>query len=264
MTNPLQFSVDLGKPAPKRKAPGQPLRILVISDLGDSCASRATELASRPMRKIDIDLLDDLLRAEAPELTLPSGSFAPKEMDDFHADALCRSVPIFQTLKDLRSQLRTPATFESAAQKVRTLLQTEIDSPTPEAAPGTDTESDTDTLSRLFGQAPQDAEPAKPAGQSGGYLNRLLKDVVADHIVDADSPQAEQYIAALDAAAAAHLRAVLHDSAFQSLEASWRGLDLLVSHIETDEELSIHVWSVSTRPPCIAASRTTTKTHRFL
>jgi type VI secretion system ImpC/EvpB family protein len=247
MTTPLQFSVDVGQAAPKRrKTPAEPLRILVLSDLGASCASRQIDLAARPMRKIDIDLLDDLLNAEAPELDLPSGSFAPKEMDDFHADELCKSMPIFRTLKDLRSQLRSPATFDSAAQEVRALLQSEIDSPNPEAAPCANAESDTDTLSRLLGQAPQDAAQATPADESSGYLDRLLKDVVADHIFDEASPQADHYISALDAAAAAHLRAALHDPEFQALEAAWRGLDLLVSHIETDEDLSIHVWNVST------------------
>ena len=243
MTNPFQFSVELGATPPEqRRQPGDPLRILVLSDLGTSCRSRTGDtLETRAMRRLDVDALETLLKDEAPRLNLPAGPFAPREIDDFDADQLVQSFPVFQALKDLRSRLIVPATFDKAAEEVRAVLQASGET-AQDAVPGR-AETDTDTLSRLFGQT-SEAGTASGPPDAGGYIDRLLRDAVADHVVEDAEPGAEPYVQAVDAAAADHLRAILHDPSFQSLEAAWRGLDLLASNIETDEELSIHVWNV--------------------
>lgn len=246
MTNPLQFSMELGGPAEKKRASGRdPLRILLLSDLGSTCRSRSEHaLDRRPMKTLDIDALDDLLAKEAPTVVLPAGTFSPKEIDDFHADHVLKQFEIFQTLKDLRSRLKVPSMFDAAAAEVRALLQTGAPEPSVSGDSARPDESDTDTLARLFGQSPDPtAERAPQSGSS--YLDTLLRDAVASHIVHEGPPEADQYIAAVDAAAAAHLRAILRDPGFQQLERAWRGVSLLASGIETDEDISIHLWNVS-------------------
>jgi len=52
-------------------------------------------------------------------------------------------------------------------------------------------------------------------------------------------------VAAVEAAAAELMRGVLHDPAFQALEAAWRGLDFLVRHLEINESLTVSVLNLS-------------------
>lgn len=245
MSNPLQFSVDFGhRTSDKRPRRGEPLRILLLTDLGDSCRSRADmPVETRPMRLMDVDRFEDLLNDEHPGLSLPSGDLRFQEIEDFHPDHVVRAVPLFQTLKDLRSRLKTPSTFASAAQELRAMLNTVPEASPPDAK--TSNEDDSATLSRLFGQPATD-RPAQGGGSGPtSFLGALLHEAVAAHITADADPRADQYLAALDDAMAAQLRAVLHDPGFQALESAWRGLNFLVSQIETDEDLTLHVWNTS-------------------
>jgi type VI secretion system protein ImpC len=56
--------------------------------------------------------------------------------------------------------------------------------------------------------------------------------------------QIESYIAAIDVALGTVVNAVLHDPAFQALEASWRGLNQLVMNTDTGAMLKLRVLSV--------------------
>jgi type VI secretion system protein ImpC len=53
------------------------------------------------------------------------------------------------------------------------------------------------------------------------------------------------FVAAVDGAIAEQMRLLLHDPAFQSLEASWRGVRWLVSNLELDENLQLHLFDVA-------------------
>ena len=45
------------------------------------------------------------------------------ELDDFHPDRLYRDLPLFQGLRELRSRLLKPDTFEAAARELRLAAQ---------------------------------------------------------------------------------------------------------------------------------------------
>ncbi len=62
-----------------------------------------------------------------------------------------------------------------------------------------------------------------------------------------------QLLSAVDAALADQMRSVLHDPGFQAVEATWRGIQWLISSIELDEELELHVLHV-TRDELLAAT----------
>lgn len=245
MSNPFQTSFTLGeKSADQRQIHNEPLRILFLTDLGDRCRSRTeTPLASRPMRPVDVDRFDDLFEMEQPVFSSPWGDVMPRELDDLHPDELCRNLPVFQTLNDLCKRLRAPSSFEAAAREVRAMMQTDTAKATAETK--VEDEDDADTLARLFGKSSEASPNAAAPPARDGFLNELMHKAVQAHIVPDADPRAEDYVKAVEAAATAHMRAVLHEPAFQSFEAAWRGLNLLVSNIETDVALSIHVWNVA-------------------
>src|SRR5207237_5718770 len=82
---------------------------------------------------------------------------------------------------------------------------------------------------------------AKPAVS----LSDLLKQAVGPYVVAAKDPRQDQLVATVDSALAATMRTVLHHPDFQSFEALWRSVDLLVRRLETDEHLQIVLYDVT-------------------
>lgn len=249
MANPLHFSVELGKAGPDLKpSPGDPLRILYIADLGATSQSRKTAtIDKRPIFPVDVDTFETILAREKPSVQLgfrgPSGEDIRldfMEMEDFHPDQIYRSSQVFDGLKDLRQRFRSPETFDAAAREL------DLDQAAVPIVSGTGDAAETDagTMERLFGRKPVDTTP-HPGTEPGSFLNNLLREAVASHIAPEADPRAEQYLNAVDTAARRQMRAILHDPAFQSLEAGWRGLEFLVSNVETDEELQIFFLNAS-------------------
>jgi len=77
----------------------------------------------------------------------------------------------------------------------------------------------------------------------------LIRQVVAPHIVPGAPPQQAVYIAAVDAAIGEQMRAIVQHPQFKALEALWRGVQWLVSTLETDEQLKLYVLDMSRAEP---------------
>jgi len=104
-----------------------PFRILLMGDFSGR-ANRGTfepDLASRRPEFLDVDNFEQVLAGLTAELRLPVGEEATatisvrlRELDDLHPDRLFESLEVFQVLRDLRSRLSDPATFDAAAAEV--------------------------------------------------------------------------------------------------------------------------------------------------
>jgi type VI secretion system protein ImpC len=205
---PGRMEFDLGFGRRDRPRDGdEPMRLLVLGDFSGSPAAERPPLASRPTHRVDIDNLDDVLRRYGPRLSVGAGDVQFARIDDFHPDQLYARLDLFQTLR----KARTATPSESA-----------------------------DLLGRLIGR-PAESSPA-PAATG---LDALIRDVVAPHIVKDTTAQASAYVAGVDAAIAEQMRALLHDPAFQSLEAAWRGVQWAVSSLELDDMLQLHLFDVT-------------------
>jgi type VI secretion system protein ImpC len=73
----------------------------------------------------------------------------------------------------------------------------------------------------------------------------MLHDLVAPHLVPGVDPRQAELIAKVDAATSDAMRALLHQPAFQELEAIWRALFFLVRRLETRPELKLYLLDVS-------------------
>jgi type VI secretion system protein ImpC len=205
MPERLNFDLGFGRPG-RRREDGEPMRLLVLGNFRGR--GERPPLPGRPTQQVDIDSLDDVMQRLAPRLTLAVGDLQFKRIDDFHPDRLYGRLELFQALREKRA--RPPADGD-------------------------------DLLARLLGGSPQHKAPAQPA--SG--LDALIHKVVAPHIVKDTSAQTRVFLAAVDAAIAEQMRSVLHDPGFQALEAAWRGVHWLVSNLELDENLQLHLFDVS-------------------
>jgi len=208
MPGRMEFDLGFGRSGRPRDET-EPMRLLVLGDFSGKAATERAPLASRPAPRVDIDNFDDLMRRLAPRVSVPAGEIRFEQIDDFHPDRLYARLDLFKALREART--RPPASSD-------------------------------DLLGRLLGKP---AESGAPPAASPGGLTGLIRDIVAPHIVKDTSAQTETYVAAVDAAIAQQMRALLHDPAFQSIEAAWRGVRWLVSSLELDEQLQLHLFDVT-------------------
>jgi type VI secretion system protein ImpC len=203
-------------------------------------------LASRKPLKVDCDNLDATLKRFGVKLRLPLGAdggvveLTVNSMDDLHPDQLYNSLPIFSELSGLRQRLKTPSTFAKAAKEVQAWSGVKLSRPPrprarSAAIPANGKLSD---FARLVG-AP--TAPAKPTVS----IADLLKQVVGPYVVPTKDPRQDQLVATVDSALASTMRSVLHHPDFQSCEALWRSVDLLVRRLETDEHLQIVLYDIT-------------------
>lgn len=210
----LEFALSFTRSKARRDAPDDPMRLLVIGDFSAKPAAQRPPLASRPTHRVDADNLDQVLKRLAPRLGRLTGELVFEQLDDFHPDRLYARLDLFQALRQAR------------------------------ASPGAGHD---DLLGSLLGK-PAAAPPgpeAAPAPAPATGIDALIRSIVAPHIVRDTSAQTSHYLAAIDAATTEQMRALLHEPAFQALESAWRGVQWLVSRLELDEDLQLHLFDVS-------------------
>src|SRR5262249_53733987 len=90
-----------------------------------------------------------------------------------------------------------------------------------------------------------DQERAMNRGTFQKFLEQVVK---PGQVISKDvETTIKCWIGELDKTMSAQLNEVMHDPAFQKLEATWRGLHYLVHQSETGEHLKIRVLNVSKR-----------------
>jgi type VI secretion system ImpC/EvpB family protein len=226
MPGRLEFDLAFGRPG-RRRDDDEPMRMLVLGDFSGRPSSERPPLGNRPILRVDMDTFDDVMRRIAPRAELPTGEIAFERIDDFHPDHLFTRVEAFEALRRLRSQ--------------------------PPAGSG-------DDLGRLLGKAASAPAPVTP---SPSGLDALIQQAVAPHIVKDTPIEHRVHAAAVDAAMAEQMRTVLHDPAFQALESAWRGIHWLISNLEFDGPLSLHLLDVTREEmleDLVAAERQVAKT----
>jgi type VI secretion system protein ImpC len=233
MPGRLEFEVQFkgAKRAPSFGSAAR-MRILMLGDFSGRGARGVIEgdLAQRPLLRIDADNFDQVMARLDPRLVLtppvddrPPEAVAFATLDDFHPDRLAQRLEVFAGFSALRARLLDAGTFAQTADALE---------PPPAAPPPP---SSDDTLARLLGGKPR---------ASGPELGDFLKQIVAPHITPAPDARQPRLVAAVDQAAAQHLRALLHHPLVQRLEAAWRAIHRVVTGVES-EDLQISLLDVS-------------------
>jgi type VI secretion system protein ImpC len=203
---------ESSRPRPAGGGGDGPMRLLVLGDFSAKPAAERPTLASRPIHRVDIDSLDAVMQRLAPALKLPAGDVDFTQLDDFHPDALYQRLELFDALRQARAKPPT--------------------------------EGGGDLLGQLLGKTGTPAAAPAPTATATG-LDALIRNIVAPHIVQDTSATVKPYLAAVDAAITEQMRKLLHDPAFQALEGAWRGVQWLISSLELDENLELHLFDVS-------------------
>lgn len=183
------------------------MRLLLLADFSGRASRSAHDAAGLRGRRplpVDFERFAGVMQTLAPRVDLPAGSLQIESLDDFHPDRLIAQLPRLAQLQRSRHAA---------------------------AAPPPHTEDDSATIGRLLGR------PAAAAPAAAGGIDALLRRVVAPHVVAAGPAPQPQATAAL----AEQLRAVLADPGLQAVEAAWRGVEWLLSRLELDEGLELHL-----------------------
>lgn len=230
--------------------PGEKFNLILLGDFtGRTNRGQAEALDSRRLSAIDADTFERTLERCAPKLTLAGVlgettiELTLSSMEDFHPDRLLSRIPALLKLDEARRMLLDPATASQGEAALQALLAASPASPASQPATtrtATTTESDQDTMARLLGGTTPGAK--NPASQSSS-VEQFIRKVVAPHITATTG--ASGAVAAAELELAARLNAILHHPDFQSVEAAWRGADLLVRRIESSEEIGIQLLDVS-------------------
>ncbi|MDP2007583.1 MAG: type VI secretion system contractile sheath large subunit, partial [Rubrivivax sp.] len=235
MVGRIEVNVSTGpRPAPAgKRAPGQPMRLLLLGDFSGRPAHERPLLSARPTHRLDLDSLGAVMRRLAPRVPAAGSVFEAEDIEDFHPDALWARLPVFDTLRQLRRRLQDPQQLAQAA--------AELGVPLPGTGPAQG-DAGGDLLAGLLGGRPAAAPAAAPAP---GGIDAFVRRLVAPHIVPDAGPMQAQLTASVDRSIAAQIREVLHAPAFQALESAWRGAQWLISSLELDEGLQLHLFDVS-------------------
>ncbi|MDO9072274.1 MAG: type VI secretion system contractile sheath large subunit [Rubrivivax sp.] len=235
MVGRLEISVSTGTRAATTgaRAPQEPMRLLLLGDFSGRPAHERPVLAARPTHRVDIDSLGSVMQRLRPLVPAAGSVFEAEDIEDFHPDALFARVPVFETLRSLRRRLQDPLQFATAAAELGVPLPAAGVAPAAGAG---------DLLAGLLGGRPAAATPHAASPPEG--IDAFVRSLVAPHIVPDHGPMQAQLTASVDRTIAAQMRALLHAPAFQALESAWRGTQWLISTLELDEQLQLHLFDV--------------------
>lgn len=214
-----------------------PFRILILGDFTGHRRRTHPDVGLRERRPVavDRDNFDSVLGRMSPVLQLgPHLSLHFHELDDFHPDRIYASAEVFRRLRLAREKLCDASTFARAAEDLGL-------APRPPATPEIAELTSGSLLERAVEAAQTRSGPQPPADPLAEYV-RLL---VAPYLTPRPDPRQQEVVAQFDAAISGLMRAVLHQPAFQALEAAWRGVLFLVRRLETDGRLRVYLLDVS-------------------
>ena len=231
-------------PAPEVIGDAAPFRIAILGDFRGSRGDDATLPPVGSAIRVDRNSLDTVMARLGVDLRLAvNGENSPpvvlkfRSVDDFHPDRIL-DTKLFQPLREARRRLADPATFRAAAAELGILPAAKSPpSPPPATAPPAPDSSagTTDLLAQILKQSQE--QPTVPSREDRAW-RAYLDRITAGHTWSED-PRQDEMVAHVEASMTGLLREILHQPAFQALEAIWRGLYRLTRELETGASLTI-------------------------
>ena len=248
ITSSVRFGVE---PSAHQAVPNDDsaFRILVIGDLGGVTSFHTPVL-------IDCDDLDKVihqlqvhtrvhLNEGDPAIEIPFTGFG-----DFHPDRLFSRLSVFEAMRSRRQRLQNESTCQ---QEIAAIIEANTkDSKDPQSALGSSNQpaksrpNAEELLSDVLNITQAAQKPLVEQVLEGVFdWDNYVRHLVAPYVVSKADPRQSELIAGVDAAVADTMRAILHNSAFQRLEATWQGIRFLTRRLETNSTLQLSVMHVA-------------------
>jgi type VI secretion system protein ImpC len=222
-----------------------PFMICVLGDFsGRSSRGIIEPLQGRKAVLIDRDTIDEVLERMNVKTSLDSAGTSLTMtfscLDDFHPDHLLNRIGVFKALKEVRTRLGDPRTYNAALKVLQGIIGDAGLGASQRQAPSSPPEG---SLLDLMTGAATDS-----TGKGGGAqpdLDAFLAAVVRPHLLAREDPEQARLTAILDRTISDLMAEVMHHPDFQAVEAAWRGVQFLCSRVETDELLRISLVDIS-------------------
>ncbi|MCW5980964.1 MAG: type VI secretion system contractile sheath large subunit [Bryobacteraceae bacterium] len=228
------------RPEPRwagRPREDNPLRIVIFGDFtGRANRNVSPGLEGRRAYEVDGGNLDRTMARLAPRLLLTVAELPEpvdirfEELDGFHPDSLWRRLPVFARFQEARRRLEDLPARERRPAPPPEWPAAEA----PALAPGAG------LLDQMIAASSPGAGRARPAPREEAWA-QAIESIVAPHVVPKPDPAREEMAGRLDAAAGECMVAVLRHPDFQALEAAWRSLWFLLSRLEAESGLRVHI-----------------------
>ncbi|MFC6634125.1 type VI secretion system contractile sheath domain-containing protein [Microbulbifer taiwanensis] len=216
------------------------LKVAILGDFSGRASRRQCEpetLSGRRAYSLSKDGFESLFEKLGVRLQLPTQEepLSLLEFDDLHPDYLYSRLPLFKRFIELERQLLNPREFSRAAEEIR-----QWDPGLREAGskPALGGASMLDAI--LSGEGLREFQ-----GGEQSQIDRLIKDIVAPYVQERPDHRQDDYLQALSEAVSEAMRKIMHNSDFRQVEASWRGLHLLLRRIDDHPNLQLFLIDVS-------------------
>ena len=237
-TGDITFSVRSKESRVKPQSNDMPMHILIMGNFSGGASS-----SFKPI-EVDRDNFEEVFEDLNVKLSLPFSDTEIRfsEFDDLHPDYIYERIELFDELRTLKRKLNKPELFHKAAQEIRSwdAYTPPINQAGEETAAPVELEQG-DILNQIL----SDPVSVQNQASEAGSIDALIKQIVSPYVCEKEDPELKPMLAAVDQANAELMRQVLHQSAFQKLEASWRSLYFLMRHLETGRKLKLFILDVS-------------------
>ncbi len=247
----LNSSANSNELHAKRSAGGA-FHIAIVGDFsgrGSRGELDTQSLSSRKVIEVDRDNIEEIFSQLNVRLHIPlcESELDFHLLDSLHPDYLLKNIDLFSKFTALKNRLKNPDQFDAIVAEMQALKLYTADQPSSEIVkPAVDaalTEaSGINVLDSILAgaQAQQNSRGDIALGDIGD-VNQYIKKLVAPFAQAKVDPRLPEMLSAVNDAIAQTLRNLMHDNAFQELEANWRGLDFLTRRIETNAALKIFI-----------------------
>lgn len=230
----------------EEKSGGHPLKIMIAANFSgraQSAQDGATTSKSKLIR-IDKDNFDQVFSKFGIKLYFPGieDRVEFSEFDQLNAEHLYEHLSVFEHFRRYIRNLRKPERFMSAVEELKQhgvidcSEANDADEPTPADAHLQPEQLLDSILSSSTSNSP---EPFS--------VEKLIQQAIAPYVEEKAHPQVDEYVQAVEEAAACTMRALLGSKAFSGLEANWRSLDMLNRRLDTDNECHLYIYDISLR-----------------
>jgi type VI secretion system protein ImpC len=263
-TGGVDFRTSERKSEKMNRDRDMPMHIAVLADFSGR-KSRNQEnlnsLSGRKMIAINRDNFDEVFSKLDVQLQLPVAEHALvfAELDNLHPDFIYARVGLFDKLRILQRKLKKKDSFAAAAEEIHAWTSYRNEPQVEEVIP-----EGIEMPSNLLDAALQGHDIAKQLEHGPlGNIDSLIKDIVSPYVEAKVDPRQAEMLAAVDEATSETMRAIMHHSDFQQLEATWRGLYWLLRQIESDSNISVFIMDVSQNELRADLARSEADSHCF-
>lgn len=224
---------------------GDSLRLLILGNFS------GTELrhVGTPLR-VDIDTIDSIMSAIAPQITLESGlNYEITCRDDFHPDQIIHKIPQLSDMLSSLRRLEDPMTFVAEQRRLGFSQDDVLNFERQDASKSYESTSTPNSASSLLDQILDHSSPSIASGSSsktsGGLPSEFIDALVTPFVVPSETESQRQIAAQHATNLALRLRNLLHAPIFQELEATWRGLNWLLQQLTAQSNVEVWIMDAS-------------------